>query len=90
MMMKHHKSALVFPCDFPIKIMGPATLEFEVRVISIIRKHTPDLGEAAIKIRRSKPGAYIAITATIHAKNKQQLNDIYQELSNDDQVLMLL
>lgn len=80
----------VFPCRFPIKIMGPADLAFEARIITILRKHAPDLGEAAIKIRHSKEGTYISITAFIIANNKKQLDDIYQELSADREVLMLL
>lgn len=83
-------SAFVFPCRFPIKIMGPADLAFEARILTILRKHAPDLGEGSIKIRHSKEGTYISITAFINASNKKQLDDIYLELSADSEVLMLL
>lgn len=79
-----------FPCDFPIKIMGRANLDFELKILSIIRKHTPDLGETAIRVRHSKEGNYMSITVTIPAKSKQQLDAIYQELSSEKTVLMLL
>lgn len=79
-----------FPCNFPIKVMGKANLDFEARILSIIRRHTPDLGEAAIKIRHSKEGTYMSITAMIPAKSQKQLDNIYQELSSDKLVLMVL
>lgn len=84
------RTYLNFPCDFPIKVMGKSNIEFETKILSIIRKHTPDLGEAAIKIKHSKEGNYISITAIIPAKSKQQIDDIYQELTAEETVLMVL
>ncbi|MBA2654280.1 MAG: DUF493 domain-containing protein [Gammaproteobacteria bacterium] len=79
-----------FPCIFPIKVMGKNNVEFEIRILAIIRKHSPDLGEAAIKIRHSKAGTYMSITAMIPAKSKEQLDEIYQELTSEKLVLMVL
>lgn len=81
---------LTFPCNFPIKIMGKANVDFELTILAIIRKHTPDLGETAIKIRHSKEGTYMSITVMIPAKSKQQIDQIYEELSAEKKVLMLL
>lgn len=79
-----------FPCNFPIKVMGKANIDFEVRILAIIRKHSPDLGEGAIKIRHSKEGTYMSITAMIPAKSKQQLDEIYQDLTAEKLVLLVL
>lgn len=89
-MQQHNESLLVFPCDFPIKIMGKANVEFETRILTIIRKHSPDLGEGAIRIRHSREGTYMSITVLVPAKSKQQLDNIYQELTADRLVLMVL
>lgn len=89
-MTKERKTNLKFPCDFPIKIMGPAGNDFEIKVLTIVRKHVPDLGEAAISNRLSKDGTYQSITVTIYATSQQQLDSIYQELNNDKEVLMVL
>lgn len=43
------ESLLKFPCEFPIKVVGPAGEQFEIDIIMIMRKHAPDLGETAIK-----------------------------------------
>lgn len=90
MLDNEYSSCLSFPCDFPIKIMGPSSIDFQARILSILRKHTAYLGEAAIKMRHSKEGKYVSITATIPAESKEQLDNIYQELYAEEQVLMLL
>lgn len=81
---------LKFPCQFPIKIFGHASLEFQAKVLAIIRKHAPDLGEAAITVNWSNNKKYIAITATINATSKLQIDAIYQELSDCKEVIMAL
>lgn len=79
-----------FPCDFPIKVMGKTTPEFEALVLSIIRKHAPDLTEGAIELRSSQNGNYLSITVTVRAQSKAQLDTIYQELTASKLVLMAL
>lgn len=79
-----------FPCEFPIKVFGKATPELEVFVLTTIRKHIPDLREDSIEIRPSKNGAYTAITIKVIATSKEQLEEIYGELSASDLVIMAL
>ncbi len=81
---------LTFPCEFAIKAFGLDTAEFQTTVLTIIRTHVPDLREDAIVTRPSKDGKYIALTITITATSKQQLDDIYQALSTNPLVLMAL
>jgi len=83
-------SYLKFPCDFPIKVMGPAGFDFEAKIITIVRKHAPDLKETAVQTRLSKDGNYQAITVHIEATSKEQLDSIYTELHNEKDVLMTL
>ncbi|MEO8401448.1 MAG: DUF493 domain-containing protein [Gammaproteobacteria bacterium] len=81
---------LQFPCEFLIKIFGVASDEFEMEVITIIRKHIKELGENAIRSRPSKDGKYLALTITIHAESQEQLDEIYRSLSSSPLVLMAL
>ncbi|MBE0510364.1 MAG: DUF493 domain-containing protein [Chromatiales bacterium] len=81
---------LAFPCDFPIKAMGRDDGEFEIRVIDIVRRHAPDLHEAAIQSRPSKSGNYLSVTVTVRAHSREQLDNIYLELTACEQVLMAL
>lgn len=89
-MHENTETYLVFPCDFPIKIMGKANQEFECKILTIIRKHSPDLGEGAVRIRHSREGNYMSITVMIPAKSKQQIDDIYLDLTAERMVLMVL
>lgn len=81
---------LEFPCQFPIKAMGKNSAEFEALVVALVRKHAPDLGEAAVISRNSKEGKYLSVTITVHATSREQLDNIYRELTACEQVLMAL
>lgn len=83
-------SLLEFPCQFPIKAMGKADIEFDLLVIEIIREHVEQLSENAIKTRPSKNGKYVSVTVTIEAHSQQQLDNIYRQLSGHPRVLMAL
>ena len=88
--METEESLLKFPCDFPIKAMGKAEDDFDALVVSLIRKHSPDLLEGAIKSRASKGGQYLSVTVTIRAESQQQLDNIYLDLTAEKRVLMAL
>jgi len=80
----------MFPCFFPIKIVGLSSNEFETNVLTLIRKTLPDLKENAIQNRLSKEGKYLAITVTVWVQNKAQLDTIYQDLTKSPYVIMAL
>ncbi len=79
-----------FPCQFPIKAMGKAEIEFDLLVIDIIAQYVDALSADAVKTRPSKNGKYLSVTVTIEANSQQQLDDIYQQLSDHPRVLMAL
>ncbi len=84
------ETLLTYPCQFPIKVMGKSNLEFDLLVIEIVRRHVPDLQEQAVTTRPSKDANYLAVTVTIEATSKAQLDAIYHDLSGHPQVLMAL
>jgi len=79
-----------FPCDFPIKIVGKSNPEFETFVYSTLHKFFPDLREGVIQTRPSKDNTYLAITVTVPALSKEQLDAVYSELTSNKQVLFVL
>jgi len=83
-------SLIEFPCDFPVKVMGAAIPEFHHRIIEIARQHDPRFNVDEIKLRHSKTGKYTSLTLTIHAKNRPQLDALYQELTDCELVLWAL
>ncbi len=84
------ESLLEFPCQFSIKAMGLTGAALEIEVVSIVRRHAPNMGEGAVKMRSSKGGKYLAITVTIEAQSREQLDAIYTELSASPLVKMAL
>ncbi len=88
--MSKQETALEFPCNFPIKAMGLADGQFEALVVELVRKHAPDLGEGAVRSVVSKGGKYLSVTVTVRATSREQLDNIYRELTACEQVLMAL
>ncbi|OOZ39923.1 transcriptional regulator [Solemya pervernicosa gill symbiont] len=89
-MSDERETLIEFPCDFPIKAMGRDEGEFETLVVELVRKHAPDLGEGAVTTRPSKGGSFLSVTVTVRATSQQQLDNIYQSLTDCEQVLMSL
>ena len=84
------ETLLEFPCEFPIKAMGLACDELEIAVIEIVNRHVENLAEDALKMKPSRTGKYTAITITITAHSKEQLDAIYIELSACEHVSIAL
>ncbi len=81
---------LEFPCTISIKAMGKTAADFDAHVATLVRRHISDIGEGAIKTRPSKNGNFISVTVTVTAENREQLDCIYQDLTDDERVLMAL
>jgi putative lipoic acid-binding regulatory protein len=81
---------LEFPCDFPIKVMGPATEEFRSLVLGILSKHFGAVLPERIEERPSRGGRYLGITVTVVAESKAQLDAAYGDLTACSQVLVAL
>ena len=83
-------SLLEFPWQFPIKIMGLNCPEFEQAVLGIVQRHCEPNAQPLVKTRESNKGNYLAKTVTIEARNRAQLDAIYQALSTHELVKMAL
>jgi len=87
---EEHISLLEFPCRFPIKAMGRSSEEFESSVTAIILAHAQLWPGEEVKLAPSKEGNFVSVTAVIEAQSQQQLDAIYQDLTDSDQVMMAL
>jgi len=88
--MTREESLLQFPCSFPIKAMGRAEADFDALVVEIVRRHVPNLMESAVVTHPSKGGKWVSVTVTIQATSREQLDAIYQALTDHDKVVMAL
>ncbi len=84
------ETLLEFPCDFPIKIMGRESSEFQTLARSLVEKYTGPLTDEAVVNSLSRNGTFVSVTITVEATSQQQLDDIYNELTSHDEVLMAL
>ncbi len=83
-------SLLEFPCDFTIKIIGNNSKNFEQDIRDIIYKHFANGKEIVITCKKSQKDNYIAISATVYAKSKEQLDAVYMELTKHPEAKMVL
>lgn len=72
---------LQFPQDFPIKIMGLRTDDFAQQMTAIVQRHAPDFDPATVEMRPSSKGGYLGLTCTIRATSREQLDNLYRELT---------
>jgi putative lipoic acid-binding regulatory protein len=79
-------SIIQYPIDFPIKIMGPNRPAFVPTMTALVRAHAPDLDDSTLSTRSSREGKYISMTVTIRAVSREQLDGLYQALSDHPMV----
>ena len=79
-----------FPCEFPIKVMGRDSESFRSLTLAIVERHAGPLTAGNITERPSRKGRFLALTYTIRAESRTQLDRIYQELTDSGVVLVSL
>lgn len=84
------ESPLKFPTDFPIKVMGRREDGFVQLVVDIVLKHAPDYDASTVEMRASREARYLSVTCTIRATSREQLDNLYRELSGHPMVKMVL
>lgn len=84
------ESLLEFPTQFPIKIMGRHADDFAQAIVEIVQRHAPDFDAATLEMRVSREGNYLSLTATINATSREQLDELYRELTASPRVSIVL
>ena len=84
------ESVIEFPCEFPIKMMGRNTPEFRATARTLVEKHSGAVGDDAVQASLSRNDRFISVTVTITATSQQQLDAIYQDVTDQEDVLMAL
>ena len=83
-------SLLVFPTDFPIKVMGRTDPAFADSMLEVVMRHAPDFEPSTVETRGSRAGRYVSLTFTINARSRAQLDDLYRELCDHPMVAVVL
>ena len=84
------ESLIVYPCAFPIKVMGAKSDGFVHAITLIAHEFDPCFDATTIELRESKGGNYLGVTITITATNREQLDELYRTLSTHPMVKMVL
>ncbi|MHB8249382.1 MAG: YbeD family protein [Acidithiobacillus sp.] len=78
-----------FPHTHHVKAIGQNS-DLLAAVRQAVALHVPELPETAFSCRASREGKYLAVTCTLEAQSREQLEAIYQALRNVDGVILCL
>jgi len=83
-------SLIIYPCTFPIKVMGQRVDGLVHAITHIAEQFDPSCDARTIELRESKGGKYLGVTITINATSRAQLDEIYRTLSTHPMVKVVL
>ncbi len=86
----HQESLIVYPSQFPIKVMGVKVEGLVAAITHIAHQFDPTFDASAIELRESKGGKYLGITITVTATSREQLDELYRTLSTHPMVKVVL
>jgi putative lipoic acid-binding regulatory protein len=84
------ESLIEYPSEFPIKIMGVMQDAFAQTIVEVVSLHDPTFDASKMQMRPSSQGNYLALTVTVYATSREQLDNLYRELSSHPMVKMVL
>ena len=84
------ESLIDYPTEFPVKVMGLTQAGFAQAILALVKRHAPDFDESTVGMRPSRAGKYLSLTFVIRATSRQQLDALYQDLSDHPMVNMAL
>lgn len=87
---KPAESLIEYPSDFPIKIMGPRHDDFLHTMVELVKLHDPTFDVRKMEMRPSAKGNYTALTATVRATSREQLDNLYRALTGHPMVKIVL
>jgi putative lipoic acid-binding regulatory protein len=81
---------LEYPNRYPLKVFGKPADDFEAVVLNLVRARCPQAEHIEVRKRSSRGGKYVALTLTFTVYTQQQIEDIYSDLYECEQVVMSL
>jgi len=84
------ESLIVYPSEFPIKIMGAMHDAFAQTMVEVVMTYDPTFHAGKMDMRPSSKGTYLALTVMVWATSREQLDNLYRELSAHPMVKVVL
>jgi putative lipoic acid-binding regulatory protein len=70
--------------------MGAVGSDFEARAFEIVGRHVPSLDRSLVESRASREGRYVSYTFRFTATSRGQLEELYADLNQCEQVKAVL
>ena len=77
---KFPASLLTFPATLTLRAMGHNQPGYAAGVLAALQTCQPGLSEAAVAVRPSREGKYLAVNITLTVESQSELDAVYQSL----------
>lgn len=81
---------LVYPCPYPLKIVGEHSEDFVGIVFAIVQKHDPQVKEEHLTVKPSAKGRYASVNITIIAQGPEHIQALFVELKASGRVQVVI
>lgn len=81
---------IVFPCRYPIKVLGRAVESFDATVLAVFERHASGFDHTEIQIKTSRNGTFQSMTIVIEAHSEAQLKALHAALMETGMVSMVM
>jgi uncharacterized protein len=81
---------IVFPCNYPIKVVADSHPELVNRVIAILQSYDATVTVEKVKERASRSGKFTSVTVQFIATGEAQLKAMFEQLKTHSWVHMVL
>lgn len=84
------QSLIVYPCQFPIKVMGANVEGFVPAMVRVAQAFDEGFDVSTVEQRPSKAGNYMGLTLSVHVTSREQLDELYRTLTTHPMVKIVL
>ena len=81
---------LIFPCEYPVKVIGKDEDNFFEFVLDLVTRHAPELSPDDFSAPRSGGGKYVSVSVSFIAQSRAQVDGLYKELGQHQRVIVAL
>lgn len=79
-----------FPCVHNLKVMGLSQYPLEDIVKEVVSKHAPDFDHNSITSKASSSGKYTSVTVAIRFTHKEQVEAVFMEFHQREEISLTL
>jgi len=80
----------IYPCQFPIKVIGENTEKLEEIIVKVMSSFGEVIHPDEMAMKHSKNEKYLSVTFTIVARSREYIERIYSELNAQKEVKMVM